>query len=115
MTRPRYFAILGAMRTGSNLLERTLNDYDGLVGLGELFNPAFIGGPEKTEAFGWTLEARNRDPLGFLEAVIAAHPGETPGFRIFNGHDGRVLDHVVRDADCARILLTRDHLDSHLS
>ncbi|MEL7463557.1 MAG: sulfotransferase family 2 domain-containing protein [Pseudomonadota bacterium] len=115
MTRPRYFAIFGAMRTGSNLFERTLNDYDRLIGLGELFNPAFIGGPDTTEAFGWTIEDRNRDPLGFLEAVIAAHPGETPGFRIFDGHDGRVIDHAAADPDCARFVLARDPLDSHLS
>ena len=40
---PRYFAIFGAMRTGSNLLERTLASYDGLRTEGELFNPGFIG------------------------------------------------------------------------
>ncbi|MEM8753519.1 MAG: nodulation protein NodH, partial [Pseudomonadota bacterium] len=115
MNRPRYFAILGAMRTGSNLLERTLAGCEGLVALGELFNPAFLGRPGRTEGFGATLAERDRDPIGFLEKAIAAHPGDVPGFRLFGGHDPRVIDHVARDPDCARIVLTRDPLQSFLS
>ena len=115
MSRPRYFAIFGAMRTGSNLLEKTLDAHEGLAGLGEVFNDQFIGGPGTDEAFGCSLEQRNRDPIGFLDAMIAAHPGEVPGFRIFMGHDQRVMDHAARDPHCARIILTRDPLDSYLS
>ena len=40
---PRYFAIFGAMRTGSNLLERSINQFPGLHCHGELFNPSFVG------------------------------------------------------------------------
>ena len=115
MTAPRYFAIFGVMRTGSNLLERTLDRHEKLVALGELYNPAFIGGPGEETAFGATIEDRNRDPVGFLEKVIAAHPGQIPGFRIFMGHDRRMLDHAARDPVCARIVLTRDPVDSFLS
>lgn len=115
MSAFRYFAIFGTMRTGSNLLERTLDSYEGLVGLGELFNPHFIGGPEATEAFGATMTERNADPLGFLEQAIAAHDGLTPGFRIFEDHDRRVADFAARDPSCAKIVLTRDPLDSWLS
>ncbi|MEM7525324.1 MAG: sulfotransferase family 2 domain-containing protein [Pseudomonadota bacterium] len=112
---PRYFAIFGSMRTGSNLLERTLHQYKSLIGLGELFNQHFIGKPKQTEAFGATLAERNLDPVGFLEKVIAAHPGQIPGFRIFDGHDARMLDHAARDPHCARIVLSRDPVDSFVS
>lgn len=115
MTAPRYFAIFGAMRTGSNLLERTLGTYEGLVGLGELFNPHFIGSPDVKEAFGSAMADRNRDPVGFLERAIAAHRGRTIGFRIFDDHDWRLIDHAAGDPDCARVILTRDPLQSWLS
>lgn len=115
MSKPRYFAIFGTMRTGSNLLERTLDSHDGLVGLGELFNSQFIGGPWDQEAFGVSIAQRNLDPAGFLEAVIRAHPGQVPGFRIFEDHDQRMIDHAARDPACARFVLTRDPLDSYLS
>ncbi len=115
MTAIRYFAIFGVMRTGSNLLERSLDHYEGLVGLGELFNQHFIGGPKELEAFGTTLAERNLDPVGFLERVIAAHPGQIPGFRIFRGHDARMMAHAARDPQCAKFVLHRDPLDSFLS
>lgn len=115
MTRPRYFAIFAAMRTGSNLLETTLDAQEGLVGLGELFNPGFIGSPGVNTAFGWRMADRDRDPVGFLEAVIAAHPGKTPGFRLFDGHDRRLLAHAAADPAAAAILLTRAPLESFIS
>ncbi|MEM7547126.1 MAG: sulfotransferase family 2 domain-containing protein [Pseudomonadota bacterium] len=111
----RYFAIFGAMRTGSNLLEKTLDHYEGLAGLGELFNAHFIGGPKEIEAFGVTLDQRNLDPIGFLEKVIAAHPGQIPGFRIFAGHDARIMAHAATDPMCAKFVLSRDPVDSFIS
>lgn len=115
MSRPRYFVIMGAMRTGSNLLETTLDGYEGLKGLGELFNPQFIGAPGVLTRFTYDLSARNRAPLEFLEAAIAAHPDETPGFRLFDGHDPVIWAHVASDPECARILLTREPLESFIS
>lgn len=112
--KPRYAVIFGAMRTGSNLLERTLAGYDGLRAEGELFNPHFIGGPGRTVHLGMTLAAREADPLALLERVIAAGP-DVPVFRIFDGHDPRVIAHAAADPDAARIILTRDPLDSFLS
>ncbi|MGB0854525.1 MAG: hypothetical protein ACPGSI_14620, partial [Pikeienuella sp.] len=86
MPRPdhKYFAIFGAMRTGSNLLEYTLDSYRGLTGVGELFNDAFVGKPNGDPYLGVSLAERNRDPLGFLADVIEAEKG-VPGFRIFPG------------------------------
>lgn len=115
MSTHRYFVIFGAMRTGSNLFEKTLDHYEGLVGLGELYNGHFIGGPKVNEAFGMTLEERNLDPIGFLENVLAAHPGQIPGFRLFGGHDARVIAHAARDPHCAKFVLSRDPIDSFLS
>lgn len=115
MNGPSWFVILGTMRTGSNLLESLLARSLRLACLGELYNPGFIGRPGVTVAFGRDLAKRDRDPLGFLDAVLAAHPGRIPGFRLFDGHDPRVLARVLEDRGAAPILLTRDPLESFLS
>ena len=110
-----YFAIIGAMRTGSNLLERTLEGLGDTICYGEPFNPAFVGGPRKTDLLGWDIARRDADPSGFLEALISAEPMLIPGFRIFDGHTPQVLDKVLSDPRCHRIVLTRDPLDSFVS
>ncbi|MEM7505447.1 MAG: hypothetical protein AAF415_01780 [Pseudomonadota bacterium] len=112
---PRYFVIFGAMRTGSNLLERTLAALPGIHTMGEAYNPSFIGGPNKGGLPGWNLAGRNRDPLGFLEAMIASAPDHLIGFRHFDDHDPAVRAHALADPACARIVLRRDPLESYLS
>lgn len=109
----RYFVILGAMRTGSNLLQETLNTVDGLDCRGELFNPHFVGRPGQTEDTGVSMAQRDRDPLQLVTAV-ADRPGLN-GFRLFNDHDPRVIDHVLGDPTAAKIILRRRPLDSFVS
>ena len=110
-----YFAIFGAMRTGSNLLERNLNQYENLACLGELFNPFFIGKAGQETFDGITLGDRERDPMGLINTVISANPGKLPGFRIFEGHDARIFKKALKDPNCAKIILKRKPLDSFLS
>jgi len=111
----RYFAILGAMRTGSNLLERSLVQYDRITCHGELFNPAFMGKAGRDQAFGITMDQRERNPVNLLRAMWAEDPDKLTGFRYFEGHDPRIMDLVISDATCAKIVLTRDALDSYVS
>jgi hypothetical protein len=113
--RPRYFAIVASMRTGSNLLERHLNQYPDLRCHGELFNPHFVGAPGQDAAFGVSRAERDRDPDRLIEAMAAAAGGRVPGFRIFDGHDERVLARVAADPACARVILARDPLESFVS
>lgn len=111
----RYFVIIGAMRTGSNLLEKTLAALGDTICYGEVFNPAFIGGPRKTEIFGWNKDRRDGDPLACLQALISAESKLMPGFRVFDGHTPEVLRHVLTDPGCARIILRRNHVESYVS
>lgn len=113
--RHAYFAIFGSMRTGSNLLERTLDQYEGLRAEGELFNSHFIGKPKRREYLGLPLAERNADPVGFLGRLLAGAEGRIPGFRIFDGHDARMIDFAARDPRCAKIILRRSPLDSFVS
>lgn len=108
-----YFVIIAGMRTGSNLLEETLSRHDRLSCHGELFNPHFVGGPNRESALGISRQSRDADPLGLLMAVKAA-PG-LAGFRLFDGHDDRILDHVLADPHCAKIVLTRNPAESYVS
>lgn len=112
---PRYFVIFGMMRTGSNLLERTLGNIDGVLTFGEAFNPSFIGGPRKGRVLDWDKSQRDADPFGFLEAMIRRRPRKLIGFRHFDGHDAAIRAHVLADPQAARIVLRRDPLESYVS
>jgi LPS sulfotransferase NodH len=108
------FVILGAMRTGSNLLEESLGAYPGLEVFGEVFNPLFAGHEGQGALFGLPIGERDRDPLAMIARMVAQTEG-TPGFRLFPGHDPRVLDHCLADARCAKVVLARNPADSYVS
>lgn len=108
------FVILAGMRTGSNLLEANLNALDGVTSYGEVFNPYFVGRKNADELFGISLAEREKDPRPLLEKLRSETPG-LPGFRFFLDHDLRVLDLVLADPRCAKIVLTRNPVDSFVS
>ncbi|WP_212522850.1 nodulation protein NodH [Actibacterium sp. MT2.3-13A] len=109
-----YFVLLAEMRTGSNYLEANLNAVPGLTCHGEAFNPHFIGHHKLHELFGVTLAQREAEPLRLLAAMRENTAG-LAGFRFFHDHDPRVLAHVMADPRCAKIILTRNPLDSYVS
>ena len=108
------FVIFAEMRTGSNFLEANLNAIPGVKCHGEAFNPYFIGGEGKQEMLGVTIEQRGADPRSLLQAMKVQTPGLS-GFRYFNDHDPRVFDIVVDDPAVAKVILTRNHLESFIS
>jgi len=109
-----YFVIFAEMRTGSNFLETNLNALAGVACRGEAFNPHFIGYPNRDEFLGITREARDDDPLALI-AAVRGDPDGLGGFRYFHDHDPRVLDPMLDDPRCAKIVLTRNPLDSYVS
>lgn len=109
-----YFVIFAEMRTGSNFLEANLKSIPGVACHGEAFNPHFIGYPNKTEILGVTLEQRTQSPSTLIEA-IKEQSGVLGGFRFFHDHDPRVLEAVLSDPRCAKIVLTRNPVDSYVS
>ncbi|WP_294228018.1 sulfotransferase family 2 domain-containing protein [uncultured Shimia sp.] len=114
MTKPfDYFVVLAEMRTGSNFLEANINGFERLNCLGEAFNPHFIGYPNKDDCLGVTLEQRTADPQVLIDAVKANE--ELSGFRYFHDHEPRVLNTILDDPRCAKIILTRNPLDSYVS
>ncbi|OYX41203.1 MAG: nodulation protein NodH [Rhodobacterales bacterium 32-67-9] len=114
MSRPfDYFVIFAEMRTGSNLLEATLGQVAGLTCHGEVFNPDHMGGPNVDEALGITMAERIADPAALLARIRSA-PGFN-GFRFFFDHEPRVLDEVLNDPRCAKIVLSRNPVDCYIS
>ncbi|PTQ69752.1 nodulation protein NodH [Celeribacter persicus] len=109
-----YFVIFAEMRTGSNFLEENVNSYPGLKCWGEVFNPAFIGQSKQQEMLGFTMAMREADPTVLLGKMRAETEG-LAGFRFFHDHDPRILSHVLKDPRCAKIILTRNPLESYVS
>ncbi len=114
MGRFTSFVMFAEMRTGSNFLEANLNAIPGLACLGELFNPHFVGSHNRDAQFGIDIAARNADPLAMLAALRAETAG-LAGFRLFHDHDPRVTAAVLADPACAKIVLTRNPLESYVS
>ncbi|WP_208347061.1 nodulation protein NodH [Pseudaestuariivita rosea] len=108
-----YFVMFAGMRTGSNLLESYLNAFAGVTCFGEAFNPSFIGYPKHDSLLGMTLEDRQSNPQALLDAIKA--DDGLGGFRYFQDHDPRIMDQCLTDPACAKIVLTRNPLDSFVS
>ncbi|MFL4469311.1 sulfotransferase family 2 domain-containing protein [Tateyamaria armeniaca] len=108
-----YFVVFAEMRTGSNFLEANLNAFDDLACHGEAFNPHFIGYPNRDSILDVTQAARDEQPKRLLRAI--KQTPELSGFRYFHDHDPRVFDKVMDDPRCAKIILTRNPVDSYVS
>lgn len=108
-----YFVVFAEMRTGSNFLEANINMFDGLTCHGEAFNPVFIGYPEQEDVLGVTQTERDADPKVLINAI--RFDESLSGFRYFNDHDPRVLDIVMNDPRCAKVVLTRNPIESFVS
>ncbi|WP_375260748.1 nodulation protein NodH [Palleronia sp.] len=108
------FILLAEMRTGSNFLEENLNEIAGVRCWGEAFNPVFVGHAGKVEMAGVTQAERESDPGRLLDAMAAQTEGLS-GFRFFHDHDARVLDRLLPEPSCAKIVLTRNPLESYVS
>lgn len=115
MTGPfRSFVIFAGMRTGSNLLEATLNQVRHVTCFGEAFNPYMMGWPGKDQMLGMTRDDREADPMRLFDK-LRGRDDHLQGFRYFHDHDPRVFDAIMDDPTCAKIVLTRNPLDSYVS
>lgn len=113
MSKFDHFILLAEMRTGSNLLETNLNLLDGVTCHGEAFNPSFMGHPKAETILGIDQDKREADPFALLTKI--RNSDTLGGFRFFHDHDPRVLDTCLDDPRCAKIVLSRNPLDSFIS
>ena len=108
------FVVFAEMRTGSNFLEANLNAFAGIACHGEAFNPFFMGYPKSEPILGVDQVTRDENPTKLL-AAIRGQQNALGGFRYFHDHDPRVFDEIVEDQRCAKIVLTRNPVDSYVS
>ncbi|MCV6825547.1 MULTISPECIES: sulfotransferase domain-containing protein [Halocynthiibacter] len=108
-----YFVVLAEMRTGSNFLESNINSLPDLACIGEAFNPHFIGYPNRSELLGVTLQQREHDPERLLEEIKSQE--KLTGFRFFHDHDPRIVEEILQDQRCAKIILARNPIESYVS
>ena len=108
------FVIFGAMRTGSNFLETNLNEFPDIFCMGEAFNPEFVGTPKTDQILGFDVAGRDRDPHALLQAFRDQRDG-LYGFRYFDVHDPRILETVLDDPRCAKVILYRNPVESYVS
>ncbi len=115
MSKPfDYFVMFAEMRTGSNFLEGNINMYPDLQCHGEVFNPHFIAYPDTKELFGFTQSRRDEDPVALVHAIRDQSEG-VGGFRFFHDHHGAILDEILNDPRCGKVILTRNPVDSYVS
>lgn len=114
--------VLGAMRTGSNLLQSYLHECEGVTALGELFNPAFVGvdAPSRgyAEFAGYTrsdVARRDSSYRKFFNHIYDAAAPTTLAFRLFQGHNKEVLKTLLANKSAVKIVLTRNPLESFIS
>lgn len=110
----RSFVIFAGMRTGSNLLEATLNQISRITCFGEAFNPYMLGWPDTDQILGVSQREREADPLALLDK-LRSRPDHLSGFRYFHDHDARIFDAMMQDHTCAKVILTRNPLESYVS
>lgn len=85
-----------------------------LQSVGEAFNPNFIGTPKTRKVMEVSLLDRAQNPIPLLEKI--KQPSQTiHGFRYFHDHDPRVLLPCLLDLRCAKIILTRNPVESYIS
>jgi LPS sulfotransferase NodH len=108
------FVVFAEMRTGSNFLEANLNAFDGVACHGEAFNPHFLGYPNNDPILGVDHATRDNNP-GKLLTALREDTAQLSGFRYFHDHDPRVFDDIMNDVTCAKIILTRNPVESYVS
>ncbi|MCH2076737.1 MAG: sulfotransferase domain-containing protein [Rhodobacteraceae bacterium] len=113
MARFDYFVLFAEMRTGSNFLEANIDLYPDLACLGEVFNPHFLAYPDTQELLGFSQADRDANPMALVEKI--REQDGIQGFRFFHDHHGAILDDIIADPRCAKIVLTRNPVESYVS
>lgn len=112
-TDPIKYVIISTQRSGSNLLCGMLGSHPQIISFHELFHPAsvYYGLVHRGKFnFGTVLE-RDRQPYKFLAKIYNKDNGaKAVGFKIFPGHNQKILDFLLKNPDIKKIILKRENL-----
>ncbi|MGE0372706.1 MAG: sulfotransferase [Gammaproteobacteria bacterium] len=107
------FVIISTPRTGSNLLCGMLNSHPRVTCFHELFHANGIYyGPANNGRFDFgTIDDRDSRPHEFIQKIYGADAASKAiGFKIFQGHNDRVLNFLLDHPEIRKIVLKRDNL-----
>jgi LPS sulfotransferase NodH len=111
--------IYGTMHTGSNYLVSLLNQFEGIVCHGEVFNPAFVGLREdyhqKLGIMRSDTAVRDAALPRFYDRILESSPGDLVGIKLFPGHKEFAITKTLADPEILKIVLKRDSLASFVS
>ncbi len=117
--KKKCFVLFGSMRTGSNVLNQNLNQFNNVCCHGEVFNPTLKGLTEvylnKFGGLDSAQKERDRDPVEFMEILIEATDAQFVGFHLFPGHSSEVVSKVLADTEIKKICLRRSLFQSYVS
>ena len=79
------FAIIGSQRSGTTFLRRSLDDHPDIACHGEIFRPARVENfhVPALRAFMPDKEARDADPIGYLDRLLSFYETGFVGFKLF--------------------------------
>ena len=113
------FVLIASPRTGSQALNRHLNQYDGMVMHGEIFNPAFVGlrhdYHDKMNLPREGVEARDADPEHFIARIFDDPAARFVGFHIFPEQTRSAVLPVLEDESVKKLWLVRNPVASFVS
>ncbi len=111
--RATRFVVVCFGRTGSSWLCSLLQSHPAILCHGELFSPKGIQyGPGYLEcsetAPSWSIDSRDRDPSGFLDALFSEDLGhQAVGLKMLNWHQPEFLFDLVRRQDLHKVIVCR--------
>lgn len=109
-----YFVVFVEMWMGLNFLEVNLNVFEGVKCYGEVFNLYFIVYLNYIEFLGFDQVVWDVDFFVLLN-VVCNDLEYFVGFWFFNDYDFWVLDEILNDLCCGKIILMCNLLDSFVS
>jgi LPS sulfotransferase NodH len=116
---PHRFVILGAMRSGANVLAANLNQFSGVVCHGRAFDPACVelreGYHRKIAMERIETEKRDAECREFLSRLFSDPDAVAVGLIMFPGDSPEALDLLLRDRDVRKILLRRSLFHAYAS
>ncbi|RRI05965.1 hypothetical protein EH240_05390 [Mesorhizobium tamadayense] len=113
------FVLIASPRTGSQALNRHLNQYDGMVMHGEVFNPNFVGlrpdYHEKIDLPRERVDLRDAEPERFIARIFDDPSARFVGFHIFPDQTRPAMLPVLEDESVKKLWLVRNPIASFVS
>lgn len=113
------FVLLASPRTGSQALNHHLNQYEGMVMHGEVFNPSFVGlrydYHEKMSLRRESVDVRDAEPEQFIARIFDDPTARFIGFHIFPDQTRPAILPVLEDESVKKLWLVRNPVASFVS